>query len=142
MKSDGKHAEVTELIIRAFYTVYNTLGYGFLEKVYRRAMIIELSKLGLQAIEEAAIQVYYDGQIVGNFSADILVADKVIVETKSKRTLLEEHEAQLLHYLKSTICEVGLLLNFGTEPQVKRKVYDNDRKGGLSWTKMAQINAG
>lgn len=139
MNSDGKHVEVTELIIRAFYIVYNTLGYGFLEKVYRRAMVIELAKLGLEAIEEAAIQVYYDGQVVGNFSADLLVAQKVIVETKSKRTLLEEHEAQLLHYLKSTIYEVGLLLNFGPEPKIKRKVYDNDRKGGLSWIKPATV---
>ncbi len=135
MNTEYKYVDITELIIKAFYTVYNTLGYGFLERVYRKAMIIELAKLGLEAIEEAAIQVYYDGQVVGNFSADLLVAQKVFVETKSKRTLLEEHEAQLLHYLKSTIYEVGLLLNFGPEPQIKRKAFDNSRKGSLSWLK-------
>lgn len=135
MNTEYKYVDITELIIKAFYTVYNTLGYGFLERVYRKAMIIELAKLGREAIEEAAIQVYYDGQVVGNFSADLLVAQKVIVETKSKRTLLEEHEAQLQHYLKSTIYEVGLLLNFGPEPQIKRKAFDNSRKGSLSWLK-------
>jgi len=135
MSTEYKHTDITELIIKAFYTVYNTLGYGFLEKVYRKSMIIELAKLGVEAIEEAKIEVYYDGQVVGTYSADLLVANKVITEIKSKRTLLEEHEAQLLHYLKATVYEVGLLLNFGPEPQIKRKAYDNVRKGGLSWVK-------
>jgi len=132
---EAKHKDITELIIRAFYTVYNTLGYGFLEKVYRNALVIELRKLGLEVIPEAAIKVYYNGQVVGEYFADLLVAGVVLVEIKAVRTLAPEHEAQLLNYLKATPYEVGLLLNFGPKPQIKRKVYDNERKGGLSWVR-------
>ena len=131
---EAKHKDITDLIIRAFYTVYNTLGYGFLEKVYERAMVIELSKLGLKVIAQAPIVVTYDGQPVGDYNADLLVEDCVIVELKAIRTLAPENEAQLLNYLKATIHEVGLLLNFGPKPQIKRKTYDNERKGNLSWT--------
>lgn len=130
-----KHADVTELIIKAFYKVYNTLGYGFQEKVYANALAVELRKCGVEAIREAPIEVYYEGEVVGEYSADLLVANKVIVETKAKRDLIVEHEAQLLSYLKCTMYEVGLLLNFGPEPLIKRKVYDNARKGSLSWVK-------
>jgi GxxExxY protein len=130
---EAKHTNITELIIRAFYTVYNTLGYGFLEKVYQNALVIELRRLGLEVIPEAPIKVYYNGQIVGEYFTDLLVASAVIVEIKAVRTLAPEHEAQLLNYLKATPYEVGLLLNFGPKPQIKRKVYDNERKGGLSW---------
>lgn len=133
-----KHTDVTDKIIHTFYTVYNSLGYGFLEKVYRNAMAIELNKLGLKTIPEAPIRVYYDGQCVGEYFADLVVADAVIVELKAARQLAEEHEAQLLNYLKATRYEVGLLLNFGPKPEIKRKAYDNDRKGTLEWT---QINA-
>ena len=133
---EAKHKDITELIIRAFYTVYNTLGYGFLEKVYRNALVIELRKLGLEVIPEAAIKVYYNGQVVGEYFADLLVAGVVLVEIKAVRTLAPEHEAQLLNYLKATPYEVGLLLNFGPKPQIKRKVYDNERKGDLSWVRM------
>ena len=133
---EAKHKDITELIIRAFYTVYNTLGYGFLEKVYQNALIIELRKLGLEVIPEACIKVYYNGQVVGEYFADLLVAGAVIVEIKAVRTLAPEHEAQLLNYLKATPYEVGLLLNFGPKPQIKRKVYDNERKGDLSWVRM------
>jgi GxxExxY protein len=130
---EAKHKDITELVIQAFYTVYNTLGYGFLEKVYQNALVIELRKLGLEVIPEACIKVYYNGQVVGEYFADLLVAGVVIVEIKAVRTLAPEHEAQLLNYLKATPYEVGLLLNFGPKPQIKRKVYDNERKGGLSW---------
>ena len=128
-----KHTDTTELIIKAFYTVYNTLGYGFLEKVYRNALAIELHKLGLKAIPEARIAVYYDGKAVGEYFADLLVTDAVIVEIKAVKRLLEEHVAQLLNYLKATPYEVGLLLNFGPKPEVKRKAFDNTRRGSMRW---------
>jgi len=135
MEKDYKHFELSEQIIKAFYKVYNTLGYGFQEKVYANALAIEIRKYGLDAIREAPIKVYYDSKVVGEFSVDILVDQKIIVETKAKRELIGDHEAQLLCYLKSTIYEVGLLFNFGPEPEFKRKVYDNSRKGSLSWIK-------
>ncbi|NIA30698.1 MAG: GxxExxY protein [Actinobacteria bacterium] len=135
MDKDYKHSDLTNLIIKAFYKVYNTLGYGFREKVYANALAIELRKMGIEAIREAEINVYYEGEIAGEFYADLLIGQKVIVETKAKRELVEDHEAQLLSYLKSTIHEVGLLLNYGPEPEIKRKVYDNSRKGSLSWIK-------
>jgi GxxExxY protein len=128
-----KHADVTELIIKAFYTVYNTLGYGFLEKVYSNAMAIELRKLGLEVVQEARIAVYYERELVGEYSADLLVGGVVIVELKAAKRLLEEHEAQLLNYLKATPYEVGLVLNFGPKPEFKRKAFDNDRKGSMVW---------
>jgi GxxExxY protein len=130
---EAKHKDITEQIIKAFYTVYNTLGYGFLEKVYVNAMVIELRKLGLKVVPQAQIVVYYDGQKVGEYKADLLVEGAVIVELKAIRTLVPANEAQLLNYLKATLYEVGLLLNFGPKPEIKRKVYDNERKGGLSW---------
>jgi GxxExxY protein len=111
---EAKHKDITELIIKAFYTVYNTLGYGFLEKVYENAMVIELRKLGLEVIPEACIKVYYNSKVVGEYFADLLVAGAVIVEIKAVRTLAPEHEAQLLNYLKATPYEVGLLLNPST----------------------------
>jgi GxxExxY protein len=123
-----KYPEVTDQILNAFYTVYNTLGYGFLEKVYENAVIIELSKSGLNCLPQAPIRVVYDGNIVGEYFADILVEEKVIVEIKAVRNLIEEHEAQLLNYLKATAIEVGLLLNFGVRPEFKRKAFDNERK--------------
>jgi len=130
---DFKHTDITELIIKAFYKVYNALGYGFLEKVYRNALVIELRKLGLEVIPEACIRVYYEGEVVGEYFADLLVAGVVIVELKAVKRLLEEHEAQLLNYLKATPYEVGLLLNFGPKPEIKRKAFDNSRKGSMRW---------
>ncbi|MBX7234076.1 MAG: GxxExxY protein [Caldilineales bacterium] len=130
-----KHEEITEKIIHAFYRVYNTLGYGFLEKVYENAMAIELRKMGLKVVQQARIVVYYEGEEVGDHNADLLVEDLVIVELKAARVLEDSHEAQLLNYLKATTIEVGLLLNFGPKPQFRRKVYDNELKGDLSWTR-------
>lgn len=123
-----KHIELTDKIIACFFVVYNTLGYGFLESVYLRAMVIELQKMGLQVQVEYPIRVHYAGQVVGEFFADILVDGLVIVELKAIATLSSQHEAQLLNYLNATRHEVGLLLNFGHKPEIKRKVYDNDRK--------------
>jgi GxxExxY protein len=125
---DFKHTELTEKIINIFYRVYNKLGYGFLEKVYENAMMIELKKEGILAIAQAPIRVLYDNIIIGEYYADILVEDKVIVEIKAARQLAEEHEAQLLNYLKATDLEVGLLLNFGVKPEIKRKAFNNLRK--------------
>ena len=123
-----KHQELTQKIIGAFYTVYNTLGYGFLENVYENALKIELQKMGLHVVSQFAINVYYDGQVVGEFFADLLVEDQVIVELKAVRSSLPEHEAQLLNYLNATRYEVGLLLNFGIKPQIERKIFDNEQK--------------
>ncbi len=128
-----KHTDITEKIIKAFYTVYNALGYGFLEKVYRNAMTLELRRLGLKVVPEAPIHVYYGDQIVGEYYADLLVADAVIVELKAVRQWDEAYDAQLLNYLKATRYEVGLLLNFGPKPAIKRKAYDNSHKGTMEW---------
>ena len=123
-----KHEEITQKIIGAFYTVYNTLGYGFLEKVYVNATAIELRKQGLQVACQVPITVIYDGQVVGEYIADMLVENCVIVEFKAVRQLLTEHEAQLLNYLNATPYEIGLLLNFAPQPKFMRKIFDNDRK--------------
>ena len=125
---DFKHIELTEKIINIFYKVYNRLGYGFLEKVYENALMIELKKEGIPAVSQSAIKVLYEGEIIGEYYADILVANKVIVEIKATKRLIGEHEAQLLNYLKATDIEIGLLLNFGTKPELKRKAFDNSRK--------------
>ncbi|MEK7238570.1 MAG: GxxExxY protein [Nitrospirota bacterium] len=126
--TDFKNKELTEKIIKIFYKVYNKLGYGFLEKVYENALMIELRKEDIYAINQSPIKVSYDGEIIGEYYADILVEGKVLLEIKAARNLAEEHEAQLLNYLKATDSEVGLLLNFGPKPEVKRKVFDNVRK--------------
>ena len=123
-----KHKELTEKIIRIFYQVYNTLGYGFLEKVYENAMMIEFRIECIPAVAQFPIKVFYKEEVIGEYFADILVDEKVIVEIKATRTLALEHEAQLLNYLKATDIEVGLLLNFGPKPEIKRKVFDNNRK--------------
>jgi GxxExxY protein len=130
-----KHTDITETIIKAFYTVYNHLGYGFLEKVYANALNLELKKLGLSVQQEFPITVYYDNQIVGEYFADLLVSEVVVVELKAAKTLIKEHEAQLLNYLKATPYEVGLLLNFGPKPELKRKAFENSRKGSMQWLK-------
>lgn len=120
-----KHSNLTEQIIRAFYTVYNSLGYGFLEKVYENALYIELRKLGLFIEKQKRIQVFYDNTLVGNYFADLIVNDVIIIELKAAESLCEEHEFQLINYLKATDIEVGLLLNFGKKPEFKRKIFTN-----------------
>ena len=125
---DFRHKELTDKIIKIFYKVYNKLGYGFLEKIYESAIAIELENENISAVRQAPIQVFYDQKLIGEYFADILVENKVIVEIKANRQLGEENEAQLLNYLKATKMEVGLLLNFGPKPEVKRKAFDNARK--------------
>jgi GxxExxY protein len=122
--SNLKYQEITENIIGAAYNVHNLLGSGFLEKVYRNALVIELLSLEFKVDVEKPIEVLYKGEIVGNYFADILVEDKVIVEIKAIKELSMIHEVQLVNYLKATGIEVGLLINFGTSVQVKRRVLD------------------
>lgn len=123
-----KHIETTEKIIKAYYAVYNALGYGFLEKVYENALVIELERMGIVARSQYPVKVFYAGAVVGEYVADMLVEDTVIVEIKVARQLSSEHEAQLLNYLNATQFEVGLLLNFGPKAEFKRKIFDNDLK--------------
>ncbi len=119
-----KHAETTGKIIKAFFTVYNDLGYGFLEKVYENALVLELKALGLSVEQQKPISVYYRGVLVGEYFADLVVDDCVIIELKSSETISPAHEAQLVNYLKATKYEVGLLLNFGKTAGYKRKIFD------------------
>jgi len=123
-----KHSDLTEQIIGAFYTVYSALGYGFLEKVYVNALMIELQQRGMNVDDEFKINVYYSGKQVGEYYADLIVNDLIILEIKAVRDLADEHEAQLLNYLKATPYEVGLLLNFGPKPETRRRSFDNTRK--------------
>ena len=122
------YEEITDKVIKAFYEVYNKLGYGFLEKVYENALMIELKKQGLQALQQEAINVYYDKENVGEYFADVVVNGVIIIELKSVETIREEHLKQLQNYLKATKIEVGLLLNFGKKPEFKRIIFTNDRK--------------
>ncbi len=129
-----KHGEITEKILHAFYKkVYHTLGYGFLEKVYENAMAIDLRRMGLKVEQQAKIDVYYEGEVVGEYFADLLVEDLVIVELKAARLVSDENEAQLLNYLRATPYEVGLLLNFGPKADFRRKAFDNERKTSTTW---------
>ena len=122
------HSTLTSTIIKAYYNVYNKLGYGFLEKVYENALILELKKFDLKCEKQKPITVFYDDANIGEYFADIIVNDCVILELKAAECLLEEHEAQLINYLKATDIEVGLLLNFGKEAEFKRKAFNNHYK--------------
>jgi len=118
-----EHADVTDRVLCSFYNVYNRLGHGFLEKVYENALAYELAKQGVSCGQQVPLNVKYDDKIVGEYFCDLIVEDKVILEIKVATTLRPEHEAQLLNYLKATGIKVGLLLNFGAKPQVKRMVF-------------------
>jgi len=124
-----KHEGLTSDIIRIFYKVYNTLGYGFLEKVYENALAVELRKEGLSFGQQVPVKVLYDGEVVGDYVADFIVADKVVVEVKALIDFSGSEKGQLLNYLRATDLEVGLVLNFGKEAGIKRKVLDNEFKG-------------
>ena len=119
---------ISEKIIGCAFTVSNTLGAGFLEKVYQNALLIELRKKGLEATPNKKIKVFYKGENVGDYYADIIVNDTIILELKAADYIVEEFENQLLNYLKGTDCEIGLLLNFGKKPEFRRKIYENKRK--------------
>lgn len=120
-----EHRETTEKIIRCFYDVYNDLGFGFLERVYQNAMYFELLDAGLSVEAQKQIKVYRKGRQIGEYFADLLVNDTVIIELKAAECLVKEHELQLVNYLKATEIEVGLLLNFGAKPEFKRKYWSN-----------------
>jgi len=122
------HQDLTGAILKLFYEVYNELGYGFLEKVYQNAMFHELKSNGYEVEAQKRISVYYKELIVGEYFADIIVNNSVILELKATEILAKEHHFQLINYLKGTDCEVGLLLNFGKKPEFIRKVYENYRK--------------
>jgi GxxExxY protein len=122
------HNELTDKIISAFYNVYNELGFGFLENVYQNALYFELVRNQLKIEAQKSIKVYYQNQLVGNYKADLVVNDIIILELKAVEYLIEEHELQLINYLKATNIEIGLLLNFGKKPEIRRKIFTNDRK--------------
>jgi GxxExxY protein len=123
-----KHQELTEAIIRGFYQVYNELGHGFLESVYEAALCRVLQENGLLIQRQYPLTVWFRGEQIGDFRADLIVAENVIVELKAVKALEPFHEAQLLNYLRASDLEVGLLLNFGLSPKLKRLVFANEKK--------------
>lgn len=126
--SEYKYGELTDKIIQAFYSVYNELGFGFLENVYQNALYYELSKKGFIVEAQKEIDVYYQLKVVGKYRADLVVDDLIIIELKAVESLIQEHEFQLINYLKATDKEVGLLLNFGMKPEIRRRAFNNNRK--------------
>jgi GxxExxY protein len=122
------HSDLTGEIIKAFYQVYNTLGFGFLEKVYQNALLHELRKSGFEAEAQRRLSVFYDGMIVGEFFADIIVNETVVLELKSAKVILDAHKAQTLNYLKATQLELALILNFGPDPQIARIVHQTAKQ--------------
>jgi GxxExxY protein len=122
-----KHSELTGEIIKCAQNVHNTLGFGFLEKVYHNALVLELNKLGFDVESEKPITVYYHGQTIGEYFADLVVAKKVILEIKAVQAINPAHEVQLVNYLKATDIDVGLLLNFGKSLEVRRKIFETAR---------------
>lgn len=124
--NDYLHWDLTSKIISCFYKVYNTLGFGFLEKVYEIALLIELNNAGLNVERQKPIKVYYEDKLIGEYFADLIVENKIILELKAAESLIEEHELQLINYLKATDVELGLLLNFGKKPEIGRKIFSNN----------------
>ena len=122
------HEELTNTIIKTFYEVYNELGYGFLEKVYQNSLYLELKNKGLKVEAQKRIAVFYKGIEVGEYYADLIVEDSIILELKAADYIVKDFENQILNYLRATDCEVGLLLNFGKKPEFKRKIFENHRK--------------
>ncbi len=128
MLKDSKYNELTDQIIKVFFDVYNELGYGFLEKVYQNAMYLELKSKGFHVEAQKQLKVYFKGIEIGEYYPDLIVNESVIIELKAAECIVEAFEFQLINYLKATDKEVGLLLNFGKKPEVRRKLFDNDRK--------------
>ena len=122
------HQELSKLLIGIYYDVYNELGYGFLEKVYHNSLLIELKKRGFEVESHKKLFVYYKKEIVGEYIPDIIVNQSIIIELKCVEYLIESHENQILNYLKATDCEVGLIFNFGKDPQFIRKIFTNEFK--------------
>jgi GxxExxY protein len=138
MMDNFKHKDLTDKILKAFYRVYNTLGYGFLEKVYERALALDLASAGLRVARQQPVKVFYGGNPVGDYFADIVVENKIIIEVKIADAICDAHIAQLRNYLKATEMEVGLLLNFGPEPKFARKIFSNENKQQLNEKKFCE----
>lgn len=134
-KFEGKHSELTGKILGAFFQLHKELGYGFSEKVYQAALALLLEELGMRVAQQVSLRVFFHGKVVGEYVADMIVNDVVVLKLKAVEKLTSMHDAQLLNYLKATEVEVGLLLNLGPQAEFHRKIYDNSRKGSLSWTK-------
>lgn len=127
-KDNYKHSELTEKIIGEAYKVYNALGYGFLEKVFENALFKRLVDSGLKVEQQYPVKVYFENVLVGEYFSDLFVDDKVIVELKAVEQINKAHEVQLVNYLKATNIEVGLLINFGSKLEIKRKVFSKNHK--------------
>jgi len=126
--SNYKHSELTDAVIRVFYDVYNELGFGFLESLYRNSLRLALLEKGLSVEQEVAVSVFFRGHNVGDFRADLVVNKTILVELKTAEQIVAAHESQVLNYLRSTALELGIILNFGPKPQVRRLLLDNSRK--------------
>lgn len=126
-----KYQNITDVIIAAYFFVYNNLGYGFLEKVYENAFAYELRKRGLKVEQQVRIKVYYDGTIVGEYIADLVVQGVVLCELKANESTTNIDLAQLINYLRATEIEVGLLFNFGPKPKFERRFLSNENKKHL-----------
>jgi GxxExxY protein len=122
------HKELSQQIIACFYTVYNKMGYGFAEKVYENALKIELKKQGFTVEQQSKIDVFYEGEMVGDYRADLIVNRKIILELKAHDGIIPDFEVQLINYLKATEVEVGYIINFGPKPQFLRRIFTNDKK--------------
>jgi GxxExxY protein len=120
--------DLTEEIIKTFFDVYNELGYGFLEKVYQKALFLELKNRGFKVEAQKQIKVFYKSCIVGDYYADLVVNDIIILELKATDYIIPEFEFQLVNYLRATNIEIGFLFNFGIKPEFKRKIFENNRK--------------
>ena len=125
------HKDLTDTILKVYYDVYNELGFGFLEKVYQNSMYLELKARGFYVEPQKKIKVHFKGVEVGEYFADLVVNELVILELKATECIVQEFEFQLINYLKATEIEVGLLLNFGKKPELRRKVFENSRKKSL-----------
>ncbi|MFZ9942522.1 MAG: GxxExxY protein [Bacteroidia bacterium] len=122
---------LTSQVIKSYFDVFNTLGHGFLERVYENALCLELDTKGISYQRQKAIEVYYRGNKVGYYVADIIVENELIIEVKAAETLREEHECQLINYLRATNLECGLLMNFGKKPEFRRKIFTNEHKSNF-----------
>jgi len=123
-----KHKELSEKIIAAAYNVHKELGYGFLEKIYKNALVIELGENGIKCAAEFPLKVKYHNIVIGDYYADIVVDDKIVIEVKAVSKLESVHEVQLVNYLKATGIEVGLLINFGQSVEVKRRIFSKEEQ--------------
>ena len=126
--ADLLHKDLTDAIIKVYYSVYNELGYGFLEKVYQNAFYLELKSQGFDLVAQRQIKVFYKEKLVGEYYADLIVNELIIIELKASEVLVQENELQLLNYLRATDKEIGLLFNFGKKPEFRRKIFTNDKK--------------